>query len=80
MRAPLPRRVPCTAASRRKKDHGRAESLLIAAWASGIAVPDHAFDAAFSALGGASPHDGAAPAAAPQGEPVAALEQLAVAV
>ncbi len=33
--------------SRRKKDHGRAEALLLAAWASGIPLPEEAFQKAF---------------------------------
>lgn len=35
---------------RRKKDHGRAEALLIAAWASQIPIPQTIFQAAFSTL------------------------------
>lgn len=35
---------------RRKKDHGRAEALLLAAWASGIQLPATAFETAQAAL------------------------------
>ena len=35
---------------RRKKDHGRAEALLLAAWASGIQLPAPAFETAQAAL------------------------------
>ena len=43
---------------RRKKDHGRAEALLIAAWASAIPISDAAFEAAFQSFDPAAPTDG----------------------
>lgn len=43
----IPSPAPCC---RRKKDHGRAEALVLAAWASGIELPEAAFESAQAAI------------------------------
>lgn len=51
-------------------DHGRAEALLLAAWASGIELPQSAFDAAQAAVDGAE----TAAAASKRADPDAAAD------